>query len=86
MITRKIRSRSSAPFQGGSRRLSLSNAFHCSPLFIVAEHGMTVMFSRAFEWKPLLLIDGEVKEFPSEISTDEEQAGFVLSHTRVGRG
>jgi hypothetical protein len=58
-----------------------SSGFQCPPVFIVAEYGLTVMFSHA---GPLLLCpDGEIKPFPQE--TDEEQAGFVLSHSRVGR-
>jgi hypothetical protein len=61
-------------------------------VFIVAGYGLTVMFSHA---GPLLLFpdwitrtaqnENEIKSFPSDISSDEEQAEFVLGHIRVGR-
>jgi hypothetical protein len=78
MVARKVRSSITAPFKGGSCRQSQSLQ---PPVFIVGDCGLTVMFSHA---GPLLLFpDGEIKPFPHE--TDEEQAGFVLSHIRVGR-
>jgi len=42
------------------------------------------MFSHAAA--PLLLMDdGEIKPFPPDLSSDQDQAEFVLGHTRVGR-
>jgi hypothetical protein len=65
------------------RKQDQSSSFECPPVFIVAEMGQTVMFSHV---GPLLLPDtkdGNIVPFPAD--TDEEQAGFVLSHIRVGR-
>lgn len=56
----------------------------CPPFFVVGEAGLTVMFSHAAA--PLLLMDdGEIKPFPPDLSSDQDQAEFVLGHTRVGR-
>jgi len=72
-----------------SRRTKLQNKLtlpqsQCPALFVVAEAGCTVMFPYACV--PLLIMhDGEIQPFDPSISTDEDQAEFVLAHMAVGK-
>jgi hypothetical protein len=62
---------------------SNENSSQYPPFFVVGNEGLTVMFSAV---GPLLIFeDGEVLAIPDDLSSDEEQADFVMKFVRVGR-